>query len=210
MTKIAPSILSADFSKLGEDIKSIGSAEYIHIDVMDGMFVPNISFGLPVVKNIRKTTDQVFDVHLMIVEPQKYAERFCDAGADIVTVHVEASTEENIISALKTVRRCGKLSGLSVKPGTPAEALLPFLEYTDMILVMTVEPGFGGQSFMPEQLDKIRRIKEFTDIPIEVDGGINLETGALCVEAGAEILVAGSFVFKAEDRNGIIDALRCV
>lgn len=210
MIKIAPSILSADFSRLGEDIESVSAAEFIHIDVMDGCFVPNISIGIPVVKSIRKVTAQIFDVHLMIVEPQKYVKQFCMAGADIVTVHLEASAEENIIAALKIIRECGKKAGLSVKPGTPAKALIPFLDYVDMILVMTVEPGFGGQKFMADMLPKIREIKQLTSKPIEVDGGIDFETGKLCIEAGAEILVAGSFVFKSENRNETINKLRCV
>ena len=209
MIKIAPSILSADFSRLGEDIESVSAAEFIHIDVMDGCFVPNISIGIPVVKSIRKVTAQIFDVHLMIVEPQKYVKQFCMAGADIVTVHLEASAEENIIAALKIIRECGKKAGLSVKPGTPAKALIPFLDYVDMILVMTVEPGFGGQKFMADMLPKIREIKQLTSKPIEVDGGIDFETGKLCIEAGAEILVAGSFVFKSENRNETINKLRC-
>ena len=210
MIKIAPSILSADFSRLGEDIESVSAAEFIHIDVMDGCFVPNISIGIPVVKSIRKVTAQIFDVHLMIVEPQKYVKQFCMAGADIVTVHLEASAEENIIAALKIIRECGKKAGLSVKPGTPAKALIPFLDYVDMILVMTVEPGFGGQKFMADMLPKIREIKQLTSKPIEVDGGIDFGTGKLCIEAGAEILVAGSFVFKSENRNETINKLRCV
>lgn len=210
MIKIAPSILSADFSRLGADIESVSAAEFIHIDVMDGCFVPNISIGIPVVKSIRKVSTQIFDVHLMIVEPQKYVKQFCMAGADIVTVHVEASSEENIISALKIIRECGKKAGLSVKPGTPAKALIPFLDYVDMILVMTVEPGFGGQIFMADMLPKIREIKQLTSKPIEVDGGVDFETGKLCIEAGAEILVAGSFVFKSENRNETINKLRCV
>ena len=210
MIKIAPSILSADFSRLGEDIESVSAAEFIHIDVMDGCFVPNISIGIPVVKSIRKVTAQIFDVHLMIVEPQKYVKQFCMAGADFVTVHLEASAEENIIAALKIIRECGKKAGLSVKPGTPAKAFIPFLDYVDMILVMTVEPGFGGQKFMADMLPKIREIKQLTSKPIEVDGGIDFETGKLCIEAGAEILVAGSFVFKSENRNETINKLRCV
>ena len=210
MIKIAPSILSADFSRLGEDIESVSAAEFIHIDVMDGCFVPNISIGIPVVKSIRKVTAQIFDVHLMIVEPQKYVKQFCMAGADIVTVHIEASSEESIISALKIIRECGKKAGLSVKPGTPAKDLIPFLDYVDMILVMTVEPGFGGQKFMADMLPKIREIKQLTSKPIEVDGGVDFETGKLCIEAGAEILVAGSFVFKSENRNETINKLRCV
>lgn len=210
MIKIAPSILSADFSRLGADIESVSAAEFIHIDVMDGCFVPNISIGIPVVKSIRKVSTQIFDVHLMIVEPQKYVKQFCMAGADIVTVHVEASSEENIISALKIIRECGKKAGLSVKPGTPAKDLILFLDYVDMILVMTVEPGFGGQKFMADMLPKIREIKQLTSKPIEVDGGVDFETGKLCIEAGAEILVAGSFVFKSENRNETINKLRCV
>lgn len=210
MIKIAPSILSADFSRLGADIESVSAAEFIHIDVMDGCFVPNISIGIPVVKSIRKVSTQIFDVHLMIVEPQKYVKQFCMAGADIVTVHIEASSEENIISALKIIRECGKKAGLSVKPGTPAKDLIPFLDYVDMILVMTVEPGFGGQKFMADMLPKIREIKQLTSKPIEVDGGVDFETGKLCIEAGAEILVAGSFVFKSENRNETINKLRCV
>lgn len=210
MIKVAPSILSADFSRLAEDINSVSTADYVHVDVMDNHFVPNLTIGAPVVKSLRGATDMVLDVHLMITDPVKWVESYCKAGADIVTVHVEAGTESEITDALKIIRTCGKKAGLSLKPATPACALKPFLELTDMILVMTVEPGFGGQSFMDDQLDKIREIRSMADIPVEVDGGINRETGKMCVEAGAEILVAGSYVFKADNRKHAIESLRCV
>ncbi|HNY00817.1 MAG TPA: ribulose-phosphate 3-epimerase [Oscillospiraceae bacterium] len=215
MLKIAPSILSADFTRLGAEVEDClaGGAEYIHFDVMDGIFVPNISIGIPVLKSLRKATDAFLDVHLMIDRPVRYAKAFCDAGADLVTLHVESDTPENIGKALDIVRECRRKTGLSVKPGTPAEALYPFLDKLDLILVMTVEPGFGGQSFMGGMLPKIRRLRDAIDsvgggIELEVDGGIDDKTARLVKDAGADVLVAGSAVFSAADRAAAIAAIR--
>jgi len=213
MVKIAPSILSADFANLEREIRRIETADYVHVDVMDGLFVPNISIGIPVVQCIRPVTDLPLDVHLMIVEPIRYAERFCDAGADLVTVHVESDSTENLLSAIAKIHAKGKRSGVVLKPGTPAEAVLPFLKEVELILVMTVEPGFGGQSFMADQMDKVRAIRQLIDrhnpgCELEVDGGVGVDTCRACIEAGANVLVAGSAVYRAENIPGRIRALR--
>ena len=213
MIKIAPSILSADFANLERDIRRIDTADYVHVDVMDGLFVPNITIGIPVVKSIRPTTALPLDVHLMIDRPVRYVEAFCQAGADIVTVHVEADTEENTGKALELIRSQGKRPGVVVKPGTPAEAVLPFLDKCAMVLVMTVEPGFGGQAFMPDMMDKVRAIRGWIhsrglDCELEVDGGIGPATAPVAVAAGANVLVAGSAVYKAADIPGRIRELR--
>ena len=213
MIKISPSILSADFANLERDIRRIASADYVHVDVMDGLFVPNISIGLPVVQCIRPTTDLPLDVHLMIERPVRYVERFCDAGADIVTIHVEADTEENTKKALDLIHAKGKRAGVVVKPKTPAQAVLPFLKDCDIILVMTVEPGFGGQSFMPDMMPKLKAIRGYIDAQnpaceLEVDGGIGPETARTAVENGANVLVAGSSVYKAADIPARIAELR--
>ena len=212
MIKIAPSILSADFANLERDIRRIESADYVHVDVMDGLFVPNITIGIPVVKSIRPTTALPLDVHLMIDRPVRYVEAFCQAGADIVTVHVEADTEENTGKALELIRSQGKRPGVVIKPGTPAEAVLPFLDKCAMVLVMTVEPGFGGQAFMPDMMDKVRAIRGWIhsrglDCELEVDGGIDPVTAPVAVAAGANVLVAGSAVYKAADIPGRIREL---
>ena len=213
MIKIAPSILSADFANLERDIRRIDTADYVHVDVMDGLFVPNITIGIPVVKSIRPTTALPLDVHLMIDRPVRYVETFCQAGADIVTVHVEADTEENTGKALELIRSQGKRPGVVIKPGTPAEAVLPFLDKCAMVLVMTVEPGFGGQAFMPDMMDKVRAIRGWIDsrgldCELEVDGGIGPATAPVAVAAGANVLVAGSAVYKAADIPGRIRELR--
>jgi len=213
MIKIAPSILSADFARLGEEIDSVRSADYVHFDVMDGAFVPNISIGLPVLASVRKYTDMTIDAHLMIADPRFYARLFAEAGADIVTFHVEAASDADIRAAIDDVKARGRRVGLSVKPKTSVEALFPYLPSLDLALVMTVEPGFGGQSFMPDMLPKIAALRKKAlelSLPfeIEVDGGINPETARLCVEAGADVLVAGSDVFKAPDRTARIRELR--
>ena len=213
MIKIAPSILSADFARLGEEIDSVRSADYVHFDVMDGAFVPNISIGLPVLASVRKYTDMTIDAHLMIADPRFYARLFAEAGADIVTFHVEAASDADIRAAIDDIKSLGCRAGLSVKPKTPAEALFPYLPLLDLALVMTVEPGFGGQSFMPDMLPKITLLRQRADelslpLEIEVDGGVNPETARLCVSAGADVLVAGSDVFRASDRAARIRELR--
>ena len=215
MIKIAPSILSADFSKLGTEIEDIkqGGADYVHFDVMDGEFVPNISIGIPVLKSVRKTTDMFLDVHLMIDRPVRYAEVFCKTGADLVMFHVEADAPEKISEAIDIVKRCGKKVGLSVKPKTPAEALYPYLERLDMVLVMTVEPGFGGQKFMENVMPSVAAIRDMSkacglDIEIQVDGGISPETAGICAKNGATNFVAGSAVFKAADPQKAIADIR--
>lgn len=211
--KIAPSILSADFANLQRDIQRISTADYVHVDVMDGIFVPNLSIGIPVVQSIRPVTALPLDVHLMIVQPLRYVERFCDAGADLVTCHVEADTPENIHLALEKIHAKGKKAGVVLKPNTRAEAVLPFLHASDIILVMTVEPGFGGQKFMPDMMDKVRAIRRYIDAQnpaceLEVDGGIDPDTAKIAVEAGANVLVAGSAVYKADDISARIRQLR--
>ena len=213
MIKIAPSILSADFAYLARDIEKIATADYVHVDVMDGLFVPNISIGIPVVKSIRPTTDLPLDVHLMIERPVRYVEQFCDAGADIVTCHVEADTEENILAAIDKIHAKGKKAGVVVKPRTPASAVLPFIDRVEMILVMTVEPGFGGQKFMADMMPKVKKIRRMLDevnpaCIIEVDGGVDAVTYRTCRENGAEALVTGSAYFKAADRAAFVKTLR--
>ncbi len=213
MIKIAPSILSADFANLERDIQRISTADYVHVDVMDGMFVPNISIGIPVVKSIRPTTTLPLDVHLMIEQPVRYVDQFCDAGADLVTCHVEADTEENIRAALEKIRAKGKKPGIVLKPKTPASAVLPFIDMVDIILVMTVEPGFGGQKFMADMMPKVQAIRGYIDAmnpqcELEVDGGVDPTTAPVCIANGANVLVAGSAVYKAEDIPARIAQLR--
>lgn len=213
MIKIAPSILSADFANLEREIRRISAADYVHVDVMDGIFVPNITIGIPVVAAIRKVTELPLDVHLMIDRPVRYVEEFCKAGADLVTVHVEADTGENTRRALELIHGLGKKAGVVVKPKTPAEAALPFLEMCDIILVMTVEPGFGGQRFMEDMMPKLRQLREWIDrrgleCELEVDGGIDPATCGTAIASGATVLVAGSAVYKAADIPARIRELR--
>ena len=216
MLKIAPSILSADFSKFGEEIVRIDNAgaDMVHIDIMDGVFVPNISFGMPVVKAIRKYTKLPFDVHLMIVEPQKYIKEFVACGADYITFHIEAIEDpEAVRSALKEIREAGVGAGLSVKPKTPAEAIFPYLDLLDLVLVMTVEPGFGNQKMIPECLAKVKEIRAEADKQgfkplISMDGGMNLSTAEEVRNSGVDMAVAGSAVFGAPDAAEMIKMLR--
>ena len=213
MIKISPSVLAADFTRLGEELADIerAGADMVHLDVMDGVFVTNISFGLPVIEALRKKSAMVFDVHLMIVEPEKYVERFVDAGADIVTFHHEAT--KDTAAVLKMIRAKGAKAAVSVKPNTPVEEIYPYLELCDMVLIMTVEPGYGGQALIPETLEKVGKLKAEIEkrglsVDIQVDGGINEKNAPDAISAGANILVAGSAVFKAQDRKAAIDALR--
>lgn len=213
MTKISPSVLASDLSNLASEVAAIeaAGADMVHLDVMDGMFVSNMSFGMPVIESLRKKSKMVFDVHLMIAEPERYAKRFIDAGADILTFHLEACKDSAAL--LDEIRANGVKSAISIKPATPAEAVFPLLEKCDMVLVMTVEPGYGGQSFMYDMLEKVKKIRaeierRGLDIDIQVDGGLNAETARCAREAGANVIVAGSSVFKAEDRRAAIDVLR--
>ncbi len=211
--KIAPSILSADFSKLGEDIREVeaGGADYIHVDVMDGHFVPNITLGPPIVKAIRPITGLPLDVHLMISEPAKYVDAFADAGADYITVHVEA--DPHIHRTIQLIKNRGVKAGVVLNPGTASELIKPLIADIDMVLLMTVNPGFGGQAFIPSVVTKIKEIRKWADemnpaLEIEVDGGINPETIAVCAEAGADVFVAGSAIYNQSDRKKAIEDLK--
>lgn len=209
---IAPSVLSADFLNLGRDIEMLNQskAEWIHLDIMDGLFVPNISFGLPVVQAIRKATTKTLDVHLMIEQPERYITAFADAGADVFTLHYEAS--RHLHRAMQQIRDAGMKAGVVLNPHTPVELLQDLLPYLDLVLLMSVNPGFGGQKFIPQILDKTVRLKKMIEkrgleVLIEVDGGVNAETAAQLFDAGADALVAGSYVFGSEDPQKTIERL---
>ena len=213
MNQLAPSILAADFSKLGEQIKEVekAGARYLHIDVMDGTFVPSISFGLPLITSIRKNTGLIFDVHLMVTEPERFVDQFADAGADIITVHYEACTHLN--RTLKHIKERGIKAGVALNPATIPDNLRYLYDYIDMILVMSVNPGFGGQEFIPETLDKLREVRKLVkesgrDIDIEVDGGITLDNVSEILNAGANVIVSGSSVFKGNIAENVAGFLK--
>ena len=214
MAILAPSILASDYMNMQRDFTACkaNGCKWLHVDIMDGHFVPNLSFGYSLVQSMRPITDLVLDVHLMIDTPIKYAEEFCKAGADYLTIHVESDTEENIHKTLDLIRANGVKAGVVVKPKTPAEAVLPFLDKCDLVLVMTVEPGFGGQKFMADMMPKLKKLRAYIDeinpgCHLEVDGGVDLVTGEICKENGADVLVAGSAYFKASDRAAFVQSI---
>lgn len=215
MIQVSASILSADFANLERDVRSLAPAgvDLVHVDVMDGSFVPNISIGLPVVEAMKRVSPLPLDVHLMIERPLRYVERFCKAGADLLTVHLESDDQENILAALDKIADCGAVPAVAIKPSTPAQAVLPYLSRCGMVLVMTVEPGFGGQKFMPDMLPKLKAIRGYIDAQkpgclLGADGGVNLQTASACKESGAGVLIAGSAYFKADCRTDFVKALK--
>ena len=214
MAILSPSILAADLLNLGRDVKMIedSGCKWVHVDVMDGIFVPNLSYGYTTVKALRPATDMVLDVHLMIDRPIRYVDEFCKAGADVLTIHVESDTPENTMAALEKIAANGVKPGIVLKPKTPAEAAAPFLGKCDLVLVMTVEPGFGGQKFMADMMPKVKQLRTMLDqvnpgCHLEVDGGVDLSNRDLCVESGADVLVAGSSFFKAADKAAFATAM---
>ena len=215
MAKIAPSILAADFANLERDIHDLerNGADWVHVDIMDGIFVPNISIGIPVVAAMRKVTDLPLDVHLMIDRPIRYVEEFVKAGADYLTIHIEADQPQNTLDALDKIHALGCKAGIVLKPRTPAEAAIPYLEKCDIVMVMTVEPGFGGQKFMADQMSKVAQLREWLDdvnpdCHVEIDGGVDINTHTICKESGADVLVAGSAYFKSADRAAFVKAIQ--
>lgn len=213
MAKVSPSVLACDFSRFGDELKKIhtAGAEYVHIDVMDGHFVPNISFGMPIVEAARKSTDALLDVHLMISDPESYVKQFADSGADLITFHYEATNNHEKL--IDRIHALGKKAGISIKPGTPVFVLEPLMKKLDLVLVMTVEPGFGGQKLIPECIDKVKEVAVMSERlgvspEIQVDGGITSENVKLLKDAGANVIVAGSAVFKAEKPEEVIKALK--